>query len=240
MLSAIGLKGTIMAQMPSRKENSNMRWLLIVAVTLVAGCRSDIMRKSEDAAWVKKVEAKLSLMEENYLKWEASRRSERIPSSKYSWGVKHCIRDLWILSGHCLFGDIPCDSVVYNAPKISKKYEKFIREYAKTPREEILLKSVEANIELIPTEYCVPALTIIQQRVSFENTIYLGAGYPQCIPIQSDKRAKAHKAMRQWFEGNKKRLVWNASFGEFCRDSAWSLMSFTLPAEVIEAMESPI
>lgn len=217
-----------------------MRPLLIIVVTLVAGCHIDIMQQSEDAAWVKEVEAKLSLMEENYLKWEASRRSERIPSSKYYWGVKHRIWDLWILSGHCLFGDIPCDSLVHNAPKISKKYQKFIREYAKTPRGEVLLESLEANIELIPTEYCVPTLTIIQQRVSFENPVYLGAGYPQCIPIHSDKRAKAHKAMRQWFEENKKRLVWNPSFGVFCRDSAWSLMSFTLPAEVIEAMESPL
>jgi hypothetical protein len=214
-----------------------MRSLVIFLITLVAGCSIGSSQKSQDIVWVKKVHEKILLIEDNYLKWEESRKIGNIPSGNNYLGVRHRIWQLWILTGHCLFDDIPCDKLVHNAPIIAERYRKFVCRYGNVPIEEVLLKSMEANIELMTTEYCIPALSIMQQKINFENLVYFGSGYPECYPIPAEDRAKAHKAMLQWLEENKKRFVWYSKFGIFCRDSAAAYRSFTLPADVVKVLE---
>jgi hypothetical protein len=214
-----------------------MRLLTILAILSLSGCGVESKRGSYVAAWVKPVEQKLSLLEHHYREWQRSKRTEGIPSREHYWGVKFRIWDLWILTGHCLFADIPCNELVENSPKISKRYRNFVGKHSKTPIQEILFKGLEANTEVIRTEYCLPALLMIQRRVDFENAVHV-TDHEKCLEIPSGNCAKAYQAMREWFEENKNRLSWNPFFGVFFRDSPWRLRSFILPDEVIEAIEN--
>jgi len=148
--------------------------------------------------------------------------------------IERSILTLWELSGRCLYDDISGPELLANTNVIIDRYRKFIKENSK-PSREIFIDNFEENIEAIRTEYCWPAVAIIQKYVKFKNIIRIADGL-KLFDIHPDQRTKAYHAMKEWYAENNERIKWNPFLEKFTLDG--KITSFNLPDPVINAIKS--
>ena len=151
--------------------------------------------------------------------------------STLSLEIRNNISDLWNITGHCLFDDIPCEEILNRTNIIIKRYENFLRKNKAKEKSMILLSGLKKNIELLKTNYCRLTIVRITYIVSFDYII--GEVYDNpCPDIQEESRVKIYEEMKKWFQENENNLIWNDDLQIFL-DSRTGL-SFRLPKDVID------
>lgn len=127
--------------------------------------------------------------------------------------ISEAVFDLWSLTGHCLFSDIPRDQIIENTAIILKRYQQFRADHAKETFPELKLKSIQACIETFKTDYCYEALFILQDQVQFSNTLMsCPSPFQNHRSILPERRMQAYAAMNDWWNRNHDDLQWNPVF----------------------------
>lgn len=237
-----------------------MRLMVLIVIGFVVGCNSNRMYQRKDNDWLLEAREHLMDLEENYRQWEKARvmvehsklsddQSDEVfltafgnadeevmdslkRSTVIAFDIQRSIFALWELTGHCAFADIPCRELVKKALVISNRYRKFIRRQSDLPYLQMLRQSLEDNVELVRTEYCWPAVFVIQRYVWFESPVII-SGIPRCVKFTPQARNAAYQAMKGWLKENRRSLVWNPVLESFAR---YGILPFSLPDPVAETI----
>ena len=115
--------------------------------------------------------------------------------------IRFDLSGLWSETGNCLFGDIPPRSLVKQARMVADRYRAFLERHANAPTEQIYVRGLRRNIELLLTEYWNPALSVIYGTVFFDETIIRSGGH-QYARLPADVQREVYEEMKEWFREN--------------------------------------
>ena len=179
--------------------------------------------------WVKNADANLIELDILYSK---SRQTKNVP---FRFLINE-VKDLWLITGNCLFEDIRCEEIPQNIELISNRYRKFIYDNREKTLKDLWEPSIKKNIDLIKLDgYCIQAIIQITKMVDFNKHISIHD--VECPKVPEIYRLKAWKAMNQWFEQNKDNMKWNDHFEQFYKNSRY-LEEFELPKEASDTLNA--
>lgn len=121
---------------------------------------------------------------------------------------------LWNITTHCLFQEVPPGLIVQDAETIFSRYDELRQKQGIKTDEKMALSGIEENIELLKTEYCWPALAVIQNHIWFETPISV-AGELRQIDVDEMRRIELYNEMKTWFLNNKDNLYWDPALRKF-------------------------
>jgi len=159
-------------------------------------------------------------------------RSTADDMSLVTMKIRLSLFDLWRITGHCLFADIPCEEVHCHISTVSARYHEFIRANVEKSTEMLLFEALEQNTNLIRTDYCEAAIMVLQDTVIFYDLAYPIAVLP-CTRTTAEERDLAWAGMKRWLDANKPSLEWNAALRAFI-DKEHRPNHFMLPQAVID------
>jgi len=190
-------------------------------------------------AWVSLVNSKLSAIDSRSSEWRKACvaigvkdqlteeeivsivRNARTEALGKCWSLPYTIRDglyeLWDLTGHCEFADIPSDQLVRRAAEVTGRYRRLLKTFGDRPVTEVYLKGLDQTVELLQTDYCLPALNVIQEKIAFAARV----GHPRRssrLPPPKPGREVIYREMKTWFAENRSSLVWDPSHQAFVRN----------------------
>jgi hypothetical protein len=232
----------------------------ILAVVLghaSARCECSQLHRATPETWEHRVLRQVSNLEVLYEQWcrarqavearpgqctspgKAATDSQRRPPGETVFRqyllVLQGIYDLWKMSGHCEFRDIPERDIVRRAPEVAARYRRLVARYEDVPVEKIQREGLQGNIEMLKTDYCCPALDAIQAQVKFSPTLKL-SGVTRCIKIADRRKEMMYREMLAWLKQNSPALLWNTSCRHFTGRN--SPEGFRFPDGLLEAWRS--
>lgn len=193
------------------------------------------------ADWMLPVSSRIASIEDSYKLWRAIQATlemylmkmakplgeeaelwafSKLPSgsfvaeAQHAWRIRQGIFKLWLLTGRCEFSDIASDELVQNAPAVMARYRAFLRDSGNRPFDQIVRDNMADTVESLATEYCWPALRVLEEYVWFEDPI-LVAGSLRKIEVGATARRRTHAAMAKWLRDARPSFLWDPQIRKF-------------------------
>lgn len=121
---------------------------------------------------------------------------------------------LWILTGTCRFNDIASDDLAQEVDTIVRRYEEFVSENIDSDQVRLLHESIHDNCAAIDSEYCLFAISVLQEHISFENFVRIPAD-GLLTRIAQESRTRARDDLLAWYSKDFGCLKWDRTLERF-------------------------
>jgi hypothetical protein len=228
---------------------------IVLAAIYTAGRLIYASHGSPDLQWRERAQRELVLAERTYADWALLQRSFGAASQNskdisFEEVLRHTPKDalvdmmtkaeelraqffnLWSVTRHCAFSDIPCDDLVARAREVLDRYRHYIGMTERLSPEQRMRAGLEEDVDLLASEYWYPALVMMQEIVSFHQFIGISGDY-ECRNIAPARRAELRRLMTQWVKDNEKRVVFDAAQQRFVQAGSHDSFDLPVPLDIL-------
>jgi hypothetical protein len=155
--------------------------------------------------------------------------------------VRFHLWQLWRLTGHCAFANIPPRDLLQKTKVIMERYREFLKAKGEVRTPDILREEIAPNIDALAGDYWWYALDVLMDTIAFEGPFVLSIHgiSPEGHPVMSEKdRQEIRRIMRDWYKSNKNRLVWNEQLKRFTDSRGYG--GFPMPAGVYDRVSAAL
>jgi len=129
------------------------------------------------------------------------------------------VLSLWVMTGYgANITQVSPRDIGVSAKPICRNYRNWLEVHGEQDLEVLVRAELPANIDAIRTTYCLAALRVLKHWIHFTDDV-VPVVQDNYFGFTSASREAAFSAMSNWYEGEKRNLVWNSAFQKFCKNS---------------------